>query len=382
MHSLSRGLKTAVLGMSVCFAGVGVAGAQQEFRSNTAIIINDGVPATPYPSNILVTGMKRPVARVTVEIRGFSHTFPADVGILLVSPSGTPVVLSGRCGGATGVVGLTIDFDDKASSGLPTPLVSGTFRPTGCFAAAFAAPAPAGGFGAPLSTFDGENPNGTWRLFVQDFAGADVGTIAGGYSIFITEVGAGADTFRNTGAITIRDNNTALPYPSNIVVAGLDGFIGSVAVRLHGFSHTFPADVGMLLVGPNGQAATLMLDRGGATDAVNLELGFADTAPPPPAVWVSGTFHPSNDNPGFNFAAPAPAGPYATAFSTFAGGNPNGTWSLYVQDHVGIDAGSISGGWDLTIYAGPECPADFNNDGVVNSQDFFDYLAAFFAGCP
>jgi hypothetical protein len=27
------------------------------------------------------------------------------------------------------------------------------------------------------------------------------------------------------------------------------------------------------------------------------------------------------------------------------------------------------------------CAADFNHDGVVNSQDFFDFLAAFFAGC-
>ncbi|MGE3109626.1 MAG: GC-type dockerin domain-anchored protein, partial [Phycisphaerales bacterium] len=25
--------------------------------------------------------------------------------------------------------------------------------------------------------------------------------------------------------------------------------------------------------------------------------------------------------------------------------------------------------------------ADFNRDGLVNSQDFFDYLSAFFAGC-
>ncbi len=28
------------------------------------------------------------------------------------------------------------------------------------------------------------------------------------------------------------------------------------------------------------------------------------------------------------------------------------------------------------------CPSDFNCDGLVNSQDFFDFLGAFFAGQP
>ena len=33
----------------------------------------------------------------------------------------------------------------------------------------------------------------------------------------------------------------------------------------------------------------------------------------------------------------------------FNGGNPNGTWSLYVNDHSAGDTGSIAGGWSLTF---------------------------------
>jgi hypothetical protein len=36
----------------------------------------------------------------------------------------------------------------------------------------------------------------------------------------------------------------------------------------------------------------------------------------------------------------------------------------------------------ISILPGPECPADFNLNSVVNSQDFFDFLGAFFAGTP
>src|SRR5438093_653114 len=41
---------------------------------------------------------------------------------------------------------------------------------------------------------------------------------------------------------------------------------------------------------------------------------------------------------------PAPLGTYATSLSAFNGSDPNGTWLLYV-----VDAGSITGGWSLTL---------------------------------
>jgi len=76
---------------------------------------------------------------------------------------------------------------------------------------------------------------------------------------------------------------------------------------------------------------------------------------------TTGTFKPANyftvQDP---FAAPAPAGPYLTpapggtdtltsAFTGAAGGDPNGTWSLYVVDDAGGDLGSFSSGWSLTL---------------------------------
>jgi hypothetical protein len=53
-----------------------------------------------------------------------------------------------------------------------------------------------------------------------------------------------------------------------------------------------------------------------------------------------------------------------------------------------FDAGTIMTGGPYTVKSGfwhgmpPSCTADFNNDGVVNSQDFFDFLVTFFALDP
>ena len=75
---------------------------------------------------------------------------------------------------------------------------------------------------------------------------------------------------------------------------------------------------------------------------------------------VSGTFLPTNFGTGDPFPAPAPAGPYlspqtagtdtlTSAFTGAAGGNPNGTWSLYVVDDSSADIGNINGGWSIAL---------------------------------
>lgn len=169
-------------------------------------------------------------------------------------------------------------------------------------------------------------------------------------------------TFSNMGSIVINDNVPATPYPSTIAVSGLGPSVMNVTVTLTGLSHNFPEDVGVLLVGPTGVAVRLMTDVGGALAITGITLTFSDSAltpVPDEGPIVSGTFQPtqgiiinplSNAHPA-NFPAPAPASPYSNVLSSFNGTNPNGTWSLYVDDDTAVDGGLIQGGWSITITA-------------------------------
>ena len=148
-------------------------------------IPNSGV-ATPYPSTIAVSGLTGTVSKVTATLAGLNHTFPGDIDVLLVGPGGQSVVLMSDVGGTNDAVNVTVTFDDTAPP-IGTAVVNGTFRPTNSGSGdAFPAPAPAAPHGTVLSTFNGVNPNGTWRLFVVDDAGGDLGAYTGGWSLTIT----------------------------------------------------------------------------------------------------------------------------------------------------------------------------------------------------
>ena len=107
----------------------------------------------------------------------------------------------------------------------------------------------------------------------------------------------------------------------------------------------------MLLVGPAGgggsQKVVLLSHVGGNSGVANAALTFDDSAASVLAAGeqiASGTYKPS---PNGTVAWPTntPAGPYGAALSAFNGTVANGTWSLYVYDGSGGDAGSIIGGW-------------------------------------
>jgi len=169
-----------------------------------------------------------------------------------------------------------------------------------------------------------------------------------------TTTGFSNNTFIDIPATGAGANPTsALPYPSTINVAGV-GTVSKATVTLNGFAHEYTRDVDILLVGPSGQKIVLMSDIGGTGTTPTANLTFDDTAAAnlgttPPA---SGTYRPTNiaDGDGSEtYPGPAPAGPYGSALSDFAGQNANGTWSLYVVDDFGADGGSIANGWTLNI---------------------------------
>jgi subtilisin-like proprotein convertase family protein len=165
-------------------------------------------------------------------------------------------------------------------------------------------------------------------------------------------------TFSNPAAITIPDSGPGAPYPSNIAVAGLAGTVTKVTVALNGLTHTFPADLDILLVGPGGQNIIIMSDVGGGDDVTNINLVLDDAAanPMPAALLTSGTYKPTNTGTGDTFPAPAPVPSANTTFaSTFNGTSPNGTWALYLVDDAAADLGTLSGGWAITITTSQGC---------------------------
>jgi hypothetical protein len=152
-----------------------------------------GQAASLYPSPISVAGEVGVIQRVSITLNGFSHSFPSDVDLLLVSPLGRKVVpMSDFGAGAPGVSGINLTLDDYANTPVPStvtgntgqPFVSGAYRPSNSGTTdVFPAPAPAGPYIYTMSQFNGDSPNGIWNLYIIDDANLDGGSISGGWTI-------------------------------------------------------------------------------------------------------------------------------------------------------------------------------------------------------
>ena len=187
-------------------AGIaGTASADVISETNPAVIewgtqgtgvVTDG-PAILFPSNINVAGANGPISDVNITLNDGVHTWADDMEIVLVSPSGTAVMVMADAGGNDNFAG-SVTFDDQAAGpigntgqGANDDLdFSGSFQ-TSVYGTTFSTTAPATS-GTLLSLFNGEDANGTWSLYVYDAFSGGTGAFSGGWTLDIVTVPAPA----------------------------------------------------------------------------------------------------------------------------------------------------------------------------------------------
>jgi len=196
--------------------------------------------ATPYPSNIFVSGLSGNLIAVTVQLNNISSSNIAQTDMLLVGPTGAAIVPFAAVGDGSTISGVDITLDDTASTQIPggSLLTPGTYKPTsitGSTSLVFPVPAPsitvknyaaADGAATLNSQFGGTAPNGTWSLYAIDNSGNGGAAVGGGWCVNITPA---------TAQITITTS------PANLLVS-VDGGTPTAAPLteswIPGSSHT------------------------------------------------------------------------------------------------------------------------------------------------
>lgn len=182
------------------------------------------------------------------------------------------------------------------------------------------------------------------------------------YTVNVSRAALGGNLrqFENNSGMTIPDVGSAQPYPSTISVSGL-GFATKLTVYVDGFSHSWPDDVDILLVSPDGKICSLLSDAGYGYPVAGLKMTFDDVAPsaaPDNTFLGSGlvSFRPTNFDmniPGFypnttEALPPGGSGSIGLSLQALLSGTLNGDWKLFVLDDEGPDGGLISS-WSLVF---------------------------------
>jgi len=373
---------------NVFSSGMSVTGGSADTLNNVeAIRLPPGIPGGT-PVVITVTGSSingdgilgnsdlfdQSFSLAAYNLSDSAEPFIEDSGVAITAESAVPA--NGVPDpGETLTVNLSLDNNGTAATGnlvatlTSTPQVTPVSSPQNFGALAAGGSPQVRPFSFRVSSLAscGNSITLVWNLTDN---GYQIGTISKTYQLGTPSTGS-PQIFSNSAPVVIPASGSgtsagapANPYPSTIVVSGLAQKAGEVKVRLNGVRHSFPADIDVLLVNPGGRAMILMSDVVGGTDFTGQTYTFSDSAASllpsggsPPA---SGTYRPTNYGSTDNFPAPAPAPPYDSpatagtvtltqAFTGSDGGNPNGTWSLFVADDSSSDIGAFDGGWDLVI---------------------------------
>jgi uncharacterized delta-60 repeat protein len=161
------------------------------YSNNAPIIIPEYGAASPYPSTLNVSGFGNLVTKTTVTLTNLAHTYPKDIDILLVAPTGQKSYLMSKCGSNFAITNVTLTFDGTVTNLLPlnAQIVSGACAPTAYPVAPPPFPptsTPPPPYNTNMSVFNGINPNGAWSLFVFDDTHLNSGIISNGWLLHLT----------------------------------------------------------------------------------------------------------------------------------------------------------------------------------------------------
>ncbi|MDH5751882.1 MAG: PKD domain-containing protein, partial [Deltaproteobacteria bacterium] len=272
-------------------------------------------------SYIEVTGAPTSITNVVARV-DITHTWDSDLSIYLISPQGTQVLLSSGNGGSANNYTDTI-FSDAAVTSIEAGSApfTGEYQPQ-----------------EPLSVLNGENPNGTWRLWVVDTWLQDTGQILG-FQLGIESAVA------NQAPVASATFTPASPVVSDTVTLSA---LGSTDPDLDSLSYSWsltkPAGSSATLSDPlaaeptftidvvGNYTATVTVSDGSLTDTASVTVSVGNTAPTasatvtpalpvagdPVTVDASGSTDGEGDTLSYSWSLTKPAGSSATLSSASA----------------------------------------------------------------
>ncbi|MBL8187992.1 MAG: proprotein convertase P-domain-containing protein [Acidobacteria bacterium] len=293
--------------------------------NSTAVAISDLATVT---STITIAGANPYLWDLNL-FTGISHSFNADLDITLTSPQGTVVTISTDNGGSNANVFNGTTWDDQAgaaatdfgyiNNSVATPLI----------------------VEEALGAFLGENPNGVWTLTITDDSSQDTGTLSS-WSLQVSALASAPPTSKiNQGNNTVQTIPDLGTITSTITISGSPTRIVNLDLGIF-ITHTYNADLNITLTSPAGTMTTISTGNGDDNDNVFNGTGWGDVFGTPVTDFVF-----TNNVVAF---ALVPEG----ATSAFRGENPNGTWTLTINDDAEGDVGTLNR-WAMEFLTSDGC---------------------------
>ena len=250
------------------------------FYNSTPVSIPSVGAATPYASQINVTGRNGVITNMTLTLSKLSHPRVGGVNMLLVSPGATNsgVVVFSHVSGNYSAANVTVHLTDSATYWLPSnfALWPEPLRPADYATNNFFPGAPAGPYGpVSLSTFNGLPANGAWSLYVYDDVSPASGRIDGGWSLVIgTDAGGSLPPEISTVPDQLVPVNTPKTIP--FVIADQDTPVANLTLSANSSNPTLVPLSNIVFGGSGTNRTATVTPAAGQTGTAVLTLTVSD----------------------------------------------------------------------------------------------------------